>query len=121
MSIEQGTDVYASSGKVAAATATASLPAAAGQLTYLTGFDVTGLGATAGSAVTMTVSGLAIGTISFLVAVPAGVLVPLAMMTFRTPTGRPWAGAMDTAIVVSCPTFGSGNTAACVNAYGYQL
>src|SRR5262249_31577165 len=52
------TAVANSSGNVAAATATATLPAAAGKTTWIEGFDVTAAGATAASIVQMTITGL---------------------------------------------------------------
>lgn len=113
------TQVVASSGNVAAATATATLAASATKTTYITGFEVTGLGATAGLGPVLTITGLLGGTISYVVGVPAGVTVPLTPLIVQFP--QPLAGsAINTAIVVSVPTFGSGNTAACVTAHGFQ-
>lgn len=117
-----------SSGDVAAATATATLPAAAGKTTYIEGFDLTGGGATSATVITGTVTGLlaAIGTLSFDAAILAGAAVPAfgttgsgSLYSVRFPTPLP-ASALNTAIVVSFPTFGSGNLHACVSAYGFQ-
>src|SRR5260370_37907131 len=52
------TPIAASSGNVANAVATATLASAANVTTYITGFEVTGAGATAGLAVTVTITGV---------------------------------------------------------------
>jgi len=114
-----------SSGNVAAASAVATLPAAAGKLTSIEGFDITGSGATAASIVIVTVTGLLAGTLSFDVVVPAGVTTGIGgtgnpgVIPIRFPTPLP-ASALNTPIVVTVPSFGSGNTNACVTAYGIQ-
>lgn len=114
------TALGASSGNVANATATATLAAAAGQTTYITGFDITGAGATAGSVVVATVTGLAGGTQSFVVAVPTGTLLGITPLVVEFGQAIP-ASAVNTAIVVSVPAFGAGNTNACVNARGFRI
>jgi len=119
--VPQGaTGVQATSGVVAAATATATLPAVSAKTNYLTGFDITGLGATAGSTITATIVGLLGGTRSYPVVVPAGVTVGITplVMSFSPPLA---ASAVNIAIVVSVPTFGAGNTFAQVNAQGYVV
>jgi hypothetical protein len=112
------TDLQASSGSVAAAVATATLPAAAGKTTYLTGFTFTGSGATAASVVLLTVTGPAT-TLTFVVAVPAGATLGCTPITVRFDRAVP-ASAPNTAIVVSVPSLGAGNTNAAVVATGYQ-
>jgi hypothetical protein len=107
------------SGNVAAAAATATLPATAGAMNWLFGFDVFGGGATAASVITCTVSNLPGGTASFSLVIPAGVTTAIAPLNIRFPEPIP-ASAINTAIAVSCPSFGSGNTNATVNAYGFQ-
>jgi hypothetical protein len=114
-----GTPVSSSSGNVAAASAVATLAAAAGKTTYISGFDVTGGGATAGSIITATVTGLLGGTQSYNIAVPTGVtlgITPLAVV-FNPPFP---ASAVNTAIVVTVPSLGAGNTNAVANARGFQ-
>lgn len=118
------TPVANSSGNVAAASAVATLPAVAGKMTYIEGFDVTGTGATAASIVTGTVTGLpsTIGTLSFNLLIPAGATTNIGtngVFSVRFPTPLP-ASALNTTIVVTFGSFGTGNTNACVTAYGFQ-
>lgn len=112
--------VSASSGNVAAATATATIPAVAGKRTYISGFEVTASGATGALVVNVTVVGLLGGTRTYAFSAPAGVAVgatPL-VVTF-SPALQ--ASADNTAIVVSMPTLGAGNTNACINATGFNV
>lgn len=114
------TPVSAASGNVANAQAVATLPAVAGKTNYLSGFTVTGSGATAGLPVVVTVTGLLGGTLSFVYTAAAGVLVantPL-VVTFARPIP---ASAVNTAIVVTCPALGAGNTNNAVVANGYVV
>lgn len=114
-----------SSGNVAATATTATLPAASGKLTYIEGFDLTGAGATGASIIQVTVTGLLAGTQTFDVVIPAGATTAIGgtgnpgVVPIRFPTPLP-ASALNTAIVVNVPSFGAGNTAACVTAYGFQ-
>jgi hypothetical protein len=118
---KDATPVQASSGNVAAATATATLAAGgANVMTYISGFEVTGSGATAGLPVTVTVTGILGGTLSYTYTAAAGVLVgntPL-IVEFNPPLQ---ASALNTAIVVPCPSLGAGNTNNTVVAHGYQV
>lgn len=105
---------------VAHAAATATLPAAVGVTTYMTGFEVTFGGATGASLVTVTVTGAKGGSPQYTIAVPAGATLagtPL-IVTFNPPLQ---ASAANTAIVVSVPDLGVGNTADTVVSHGYQL
>lgn len=110
--------VLADSATGAAAAISATLAAAAGARTSISGFVVTGGGATAGSVVVVTVTGPAV-TLSFDVAVPAGVLLGIAalVVTFLIPIP---ASADNTAIVVAVPSLGAGNTSAAVTAWGIR-
>lgn len=113
------TAINASSGNKAAAIASAALTAASGKTTYITGFSIVGTGATAASVVLATVTD-GTWTLTYPLAVPAGVTTqntPL-IVSFNPPLP---ASAQNTAITVSCPSLGSGNTNNCVNAQGYQL
>jgi|SRR5579884_1020514 hypothetical protein len=113
------TPLVASSGNQAAATAAATLAAASGKYTYITGFEIVGTGATAASVVNATVSD-GTWTETFPVGVVAGVNAqnsPL-VVEFNPPLR---SSAVNTAITVTCPSLGSGNTNNCVNAHGYQL
>lgn len=123
--IPGGVPTANSSGNVAASSAVATLPKAAGFTTYITGFDISGSGATGASIIQVTVTGLptAIGTLTFNVVIPAGATTAIGgtgnpgYIPIRFPDPIP-ASAANTAIVVTAPSFGSGNTAACVTAYG---
>lgn len=114
------TVVTNSSGNVAAAVATATLPGVAGKTTYISGYLVTGGGATAGQINNGTVTGLISGTQTFNYASQTGATlasVPL-FVDFNPPVP---ASATNTAIVVSMPSLGAGNTNAAVSAWGYQV
>lgn len=111
--------VQASSGNVAAATGTATLPAAAGKTTWIFGFDVYGSGATAASVISCTVTNLISATATYTLVVPAGVTTTITPLSIRFPEPIQ-ANAVNTTIPVSCPSFGAGNTNATVNAYGFQ-
>lgn len=107
-------------GSGAATAITATLAAAVGKTTWIQGFLVTGLGATAAAVIDITVTGLLGGTRTFSLAVPAGATVPVAeplLITFDQPFP---ASAVNTAIVVNVPSFGAGNTAARASAWGFQ-
>lgn len=108
----------AGSGVVSAATSTATVAKATAKTTYLSGFRITGGGATSASIITCTIVGLVGGTISFAVPVAAGVTAanPAITQEFAPPIP---SSAVNTDVVVSCPTFGSGNTAASIIAWGY--
>jgi hydroxymethylglutaryl-CoA reductase len=110
--------VTGSSGNIAAATAAASLPAVAGKTNYITGFTVTGTGATAALAVSVTVTGTLSGTMTFTYAAAAGAAVANQQLNVTFPFPIP-ASAVNTAITVSCPTLGTGNTNNTVNVFGY--
>lgn len=114
------TAIAATSGNVAAATATATLAGTSAKTTYITGFQVTGSGATVAAVVSCTVTNI-VGSITLTytyVAVAGALLanVPL-IVTFPTPVP---ASATNTSIVVSCPSLGAGNTNMAVNAQGFQ-
>ncbi len=112
--------LQASSGNMANASAVATLAAKAGVTNYLQGFQVTASGATAGLAVTGTVTGLLGGTMSFTFVFPAGVAVAAQPLIYYFEPALP-ASAPNTAIVVTVPAGGSGNTNATVSAQGFQL
>lgn len=112
------TAITADSGVVTAATATATLTGVAAKTTYLQGFLITGGGATGASLVTCTITGLVTGTLHFIVPVVAGATLGVAPLGREFPQALP-SSAVNTSIVVSCPTFGSGNNGASINAWGY--
>lgn len=112
------TRVVASSGVVANAQAVATLPAAAGKLTWLTAFQVTALGATAAAAVDVTVAGPS-ATLHYALVFPAGVGVLATPLVIELANPVP-AAAVNTAIVCTVPAAGAGNTYCAVNAFGFQ-
>jgi hypothetical protein len=111
--------VNASSGNVAAATATATLPATPGKITYITGFQMTAGGSTAVSSVTCTVTNVVTGTLSytFSTAATADSPSPALIVNFNPPLP---ANAPNTTIVASCPALGAGNAHAAMTAQGFQ-
>jgi len=116
------TSVNSTSGNVANAQAQASIAAVAGKISYLSGFSMSALGATAGSTVTLTIAGLAGGNRTLLVIVPAGATTPVNPFPLIEKFNPPLAAsAPNTAITVTLPALGAGNTNAMVNAEGYQL
>lgn len=114
------TALITGSGIVSAAIAAATLAAASSKTTYITGFDITAGGATAGVSVDLAVSGLLGGTIHYSYTTPVGATVPAPVMSLRFPAPVP-ASAANTAIVVTLPSLGTGNLSAAVVAYGFQL
>lgn len=118
--IASGVQITNSSGNVANASAVATLAAAAGKTTYLTSYTITGGGATAASIVNATIANVVGGTMTLNVIVPAGAtlgITPL-IVVFLEPVP---ATAVNTAIVLTLPALGAGNTNAAVTATGFQL
>lgn len=113
------TPLHSSSGNVANIAATATLAAAVGKTTYISGFEVTGGGATAAALVLATITGLLGGTATYTVSVVAGAAAgnPALVVEFAPPLP---ASAVNTAIVVSVPALGVGSTNSCVVAHGFQ-
>lgn len=112
--------LIAGSGNVANATAAATLTGTATTTVYLAGFEITGAGSTTGLPVTVTATGLLGGTRSWTYSFAAGALVantPLIVL-FNPPLP---ASAVNTAIVVSCPAGGTGNTNNTTVAHGFYL
>lgn len=114
------TPITAASGNVANASAAATLAAAASKTTYITGFEISSSGATAGAVVTITVTGTVTGTLSYTYAAPTGVLLMGTPLFVEFPFPIP-ASAVNTAIVVTLPALGTGNTNATAVAHGFQL
>ncbi len=113
---------YSASG--AAQTNTATIPAVAGKTAYIEGFDLGGGGATAASVIAVTVTGILNGTLTYNVAIIAGATLAAfsggAILSVRFPTPLPASG-LNTAIAVVVPSYGAGNTAASVVAYGFYM
>jgi hypothetical protein len=74
-------------------------------------------GAIAGANFTATVAGTIGGTMSYTVVAPTGAGTPL-IVEFNPPIP---ASAVNTAIVVTLPALGAGNTHATCVAHGYQI
>jgi hypothetical protein len=110
----------ASSGNVANASAAATITATASVLGYCTGFAITGAGATAGQIVNATVTGLLGGTMTFSFGSPTGVTVMATPLVVSFPKPIP-ASAVNTAIVVTLPALGAGNTNAAVMIHGFKI
>lgn len=114
------TAVTASSGNAANAAATAAFTASTTKLIWITGFDIGSAGATAAKAVTVTLTGVVNGPLVFTYATLAGASTLNAPLSIRFPAPIP-ATAVGTAVAVSLPALGTGNTNASVTAYGYLL
>lgn len=112
------TPLIAGSGNVANASAVATLTGTATTTVYISGFEVTGSGATAGLPVTVTVAGLLGGTRSYTYVFAVGALVGNAPLVVPFDPPLP-ASAVNTAIVVTCPASGTGGTNNTVVAHGF--
>src|SRR6266404_5318352 len=115
-----GVDITASSGNVAAATATATLAAATGKVTYICGFAITSAGSTGAAVMSPTITNLVTGTMTFTYTTVAGATLANAPLIVPFTTRCLPANAPNTTIAVSMPSLGAGNTNATVSAWGYQ-
>ena len=110
------TSVDASATAAAAAMAP-SLPAVAGATNAVTGFEVTGTGATAGSTIQVTLTGVPGGPLTYDLTIPAGAgvaITPL-IVEFMTPIQ---ATGPNVAITLNVPSFGAGNLNAAAVIHG---
>jgi hypothetical protein len=114
------TPVTAGSGNVANAVAAATIPAVAGKTAYIGGFDITGAGATAALIVNPTLAGIISGTRTYVYGAVAGAALMNQTLSIRFHPAIP-ASAVNTAITVSCPALGAGNTNNATHAYGYYI
>ena len=110
--------ITGSSGNQANANAVATLTATATTTSWITGFECSAAGSTAGLAVVVTVTGLIGGTKSYIFTFPAGVLVGATPLIVTFPTPIP-ASAPGVNIVVTLPAGGGGNTNAAATAEGF--
>ncbi len=97
----------------------ATLGAASGVTTYISGFEITGAGATAGVAVSVTVAGTIGGSLVYTYTAATGAAVgntPL-IVQFNPPIP---ASAANTAITVTCPSLGAGNLLNSCVAHGFR-
>lgn len=110
----------ASSGNVANASAAATLSATSGKTCYVTGIEISFGGASVAANIVAALSGLAGGTISYICVVPGTVTNPTVPLTVQFNPPLP-ASAANTAITITLPALGTGNTHACVNIHGYKI
>lgn len=108
-----------SSANLAATAGAATLTIPAGHTGYLEGFVVTAAGATAGLAVTVTVTGLVGGTQNYTFTFPTGATAGAVPLVVDFPV--PMVGIAGTNIVVNLPSSGLGGTNASVVAQGYYI
>lgn len=87
-----------------------SIGGGAGTLAFVQSITITGLGATAAGQVTAVLSGLLGASINYPITVPAGVTVPITNVFDSFGTIGIQASAAATAIVLTLPAFGAGNT-----------
>ena len=97
---------------------TVTIPALAGWVNVLTGYDYVGTGATAATVVDITTTGVGTNYTSKL-AVPASP-TSLAERSVRFPNGLT-ATASNVAITVSVPALGVGNLSGNLVVYGYRV
>lgn len=90
----------------------------AGKYSYVEGFLITGLGATSAASIDVTLTGLVGGTWTFSIAIPAGATVQTTPLQVNFPRPRR-STAVNTAIVLNVPSFGTGNTKAQATIFGY--
>lgn len=112
------TSVISDSGNVANAIATATLAANSTRSTYLSGFEITGAGATAGLPVTVTITGLVGGTRNYTYVFATGATVANTPIIVEFVPGL-ISSAINTAVVITCPASGIGGTNNTVVAHGY--
>lgn len=117
---DQTTPAHAASGNVANATAAATLAAIPGKTAYCTGFEITGGGATAAALVTATLAGILGGTATYIFGAPAGATVQATPLCVKLQVPIP-ASALNTAITLSLPALGAGNTNAAVTIHGFYV
>lgn len=112
--------VAASSGNVANAAAVAAMAATPSVTNYASGFTITAAGATAASVVVATLAGVLGGTLSYVFAAPAGATVLATPLHVRFGSPVP-ASAVNTALTLTLPALGVGNTNAAVSLHGFRV
>lgn len=110
--------ISAASGNKAAAAATATFTKTGVTLTYVTGFEVTASGATAGLPVLVTLTGVLGGTLTWIFTFPAGVLVGATPLVVEFDPPLPSVD-VNTDVVLTLPSSGSGGTNAAVVMHGF--
>lgn len=104
---------------VANSAANATIAAAVGKTSYVEGFQITGLGATAATTVVVTMSGLAGGSQQWSLNIPAGATTPITPLIVAFYPPLPASG-LNTAIALAVPAAGAGNTSVIVSMQGFQ-
>jgi hypothetical protein len=101
------------------AAGSATIPAQPGQTAYMTGFEITSGGATAGLLLTATVTGLAGGTMSYVISIPTGATLSAnpAWVSFYPALA---ASGPNVALTLNLPA-ASGRTAAALSVQGFYL
>lgn len=112
--------VNATSGNAPNAVATATMAAVAGKTNYVTGFSVTGTGATVALGVLATLTGVINGPLSYAYAAVGGAALSNAPLIVSFPTPIP-ASAVNTPVSLSLPALGLGNTIAVATLHGYRV
>ncbi len=110
--------IITASAVAAAAPMAPLLPAVAGQTNFITGFQITGGGATAASVIVVTLTGLVGGTRTYDIAVPAGAALGITPLVVEFSEPIPATGP-NVAITLNVPSFGAGNTNAAATLEGF--
>lgn len=111
------TDIELSSANAAAAN-NLIIPGAAGVFTYISGFSVTGTGATAGSTIAITITGLT-QTLTYWIVIPAGAAIAITPLIVEFVRPIP-SSAVNTGITLNVPSFGAGNLNAAATLHGFR-
>jgi len=113
--VTDGTDVFVNSASTNAQI-TIALPAVAGKLNYVTGFEVSGVGSTAGGTINIHLDGIFGYPTYFVLKIPAGGAVDPLIVQFTRPIP---AVALNTAISLVVPAFGLGSTLQSASLHGF--
>ena len=113
----------ASSGNQANAALTIALAPGANQRAHVTGFEITGLGATAASTVVVTLgpllnSGGAAVTLTYILEIVAGVTTPVTSLIVEFLDPLP-CSVIGGNLTLTCAAFGAGNTNSAANLHGF--
>src|SRR5262245_28049648 len=108
------------SGTTGASANNITFAAVANATKHVTGFTITGAGATAGSTILVTLTGTIGGTLNWKMIIPAGAGVAVTALSERFPTPLRGTGP-NVAVTLNVPSFGAGNTDVAVNLYGFKI
>ena len=115
--VPSGATPVAASSYASGTTLTCSFLSVSGLTNYITGFALTGTGATSATAVLVTISGTVV-SLYFTYCVVAGVTTQNTPLIVNFPTPVP-ASAPGSAISITVPSAGAGNTYTAVTIYGF--